>query len=72
MSKTRFRHKIMEAVHSVDVRRPGSKGAQQWLCQGLKLSSRGRELYAAAEDSARVKGDWSALQRALGTTESPV
>jgi putative DNA primase/helicase len=49
MSKTRFRHKVMEAEHSVDVRRPGSKGAQQWSCNGLKLSSYGFELYAVVK-----------------------
>jgi putative DNA primase/helicase len=49
MSKTRFRHKLMEAVHSVDVLKPGPRGSQQWTCVGLKLNSRGWECVAVVE-----------------------
>jgi putative DNA primase/helicase len=49
-AKTPFRQGLMEAAHSVNVRKLGSRGVQQWTCEGLRLNARGRELAAGSDE----------------------
>jgi putative DNA primase/helicase len=53
--KSPFRQGLMEAAHSVNVRRRGGRGEQEWTCDGLKLNDRGRELMAMSDEKLEAQ-----------------